>query len=45
MKATVTYAGFVLLSIIICLQKVNGDTPLQFAIIENDVDLVEHSNL
>jgi hypothetical protein len=24
MKATITYAGFVLLSIITCLQKVNG---------------------
>merc|ERR1711971_1098 len=44
-KATITYAGFVLLSIITCLQKVDGyylgNTPLQVAIIENDVDLVK----
>ena len=46
MKATVTYAGFVLLSIIICLQKVNGNyslnSPLQVAVINNNVDLVKY---
>merc|ERR1711971_874450 len=45
MKATVTCAGFVLLSIITCLQKVNGDyqnnSPLQIAVINNNVDLVK----
>ena len=45
MKATVTCAGFVLLSIITCLQKVNGDyqnnSPLQFAVINNNEDLVK----
>ena len=44
MKATVTYAWFVLLSIIACLQKVNGghgDTQLQVAVRNKDVDLVK----
>ena len=44
MKATVTYAWFVLLSIIACLQKVNGghgDTRLQVAVRNKDVDLVK----
>merc|ERR1712086_1089437 len=41
MKATITYAWFVLLSIIACLQKVNGDTSLMNAVRKNDVDLVK----
>ena len=46
MKATVTYAWLVLLSIITCLERVNGygdrgDTPLQVAVRKKDVDLVK----
>ena len=47
MKATVTYPWFVLLSIITCLERVNGyrdyygDTPLQAAVRKKDVDLVK----
>ena len=45
MNANVTYAWLMLLSIIACLQKVNGniygDTPLQVAVRNKDVDLVK----
>merc|ERR1739848_986514 len=46
MKANVTYAWLVLLSIITCLERVNGfwdrgNTPLQVAVRKKDVDLVK----